>query len=202
MRQSQQRPEEDGQAPALQVIANVELDRMRVHQPSGKTIGAAISSRAAPVLFDKRAPAPWAHPSGHRRRGGSQGAPALHFLARAPQPMSVHYENDGPLAVVTIDRPEVANAIDAPTARELADAFRAFEADDSASVAVLTGSAGTFCAGADLKAMRSGDAERVTRLSPQGDGPVGGGAPRTRGGGARTRLHAAGGGQKRPPLLI
>ena len=87
--------------------------------------------------------------------------------------MSVHYENDGPLTVVTIDRPEVANAIDAPTARELADAFRAFEADGSASVAVLTGSAGTFCAGADLKAMRSGHAERVTRLSPEGDGPVG-----------------------------
>ena len=87
--------------------------------------------------------------------------------------MSVHYENDGPLAVVTIDRPEVANAIDAPTARELADAFRAFEADGPAAVAVLTGSAGTFCSGADLKAMRSGDAERVTRLSPEGDGPVG-----------------------------
>ena len=87
--------------------------------------------------------------------------------------MSVHYEKDGPLAVVTIDRREVANAIDAPTARELADAFRAFEADGSASVAVLTGSAGTFCAGADLKAMRSGHAERVTRLSPEGDGPVG-----------------------------
>src|SRR2546426_2084055 len=87
--------------------------------------------------------------------------------------MSIHYEHDGPLAVVTIDRPEVANAIDAPTARELADAFRAFEADGPAAVAVLTGSAGTFCAGADLKAMRSGDAERVTRLSPEGDGPVG-----------------------------
>ncbi|TMK99200.1 MAG: crotonase/enoyl-CoA hydratase family protein [Actinobacteria bacterium] len=87
--------------------------------------------------------------------------------------MSVHYENDGALAVVTIDRPEVANAIDAPTARELADAFRAFEADDAASVAVLTGSGGTFCAGADLKAMRSGEPERVTRLSPEGDGPVG-----------------------------
>src|SRR5439155_11594178 len=101
------------------------------------------------------------------------GAPAYTSLARAPQPMSVHYENDGPLAVVTIDRPEVANAIDAPTARELADAFRAFEADGSASVAVLTGSAGTFCAGADLKAMRSAHAERVTRLSPEGDGPVG-----------------------------
>jgi enoyl-CoA hydratase len=87
--------------------------------------------------------------------------------------MSVHYESDGPVAVLTIDRPEVANAIDAPTALELADAFRRFDADESAAVAVLTGAHGTFCAGADLKAMRSGDADRVTRLSADGDGPVG-----------------------------
>jgi len=87
--------------------------------------------------------------------------------------MSVHCESDGPVAVLTIDRPEVANAIDAPTALELADAFRRFDADASAAVAVLTGARGTFCAGADLKAMRSGDADRVTRLSPDGDGPVG-----------------------------
>lgn len=66
--------------------------------------------------------------------------------------MSVHYESDGPITVVTIDRPEVANAIDAPTALELADAFRRFETDESVSVAVLTGANGTFCAGADSKA--------------------------------------------------
>ena len=53
---------------------------------------------------------------------------------------------------VTIDRPGVRNAVDGPTAGQLADAFRAFDADPSASVAVLTGTAGTFCAGADLKA--------------------------------------------------
>src|SRR6202140_731967 len=87
--------------------------------------------------------------------------------------MSVHYESDGPVVVVTIDRPEVANAIDAPTALELADAFRRFDDEDSASVAVLTGASGTFCAGADLKAMRSGEPERVSRLAPDGDGPVG-----------------------------
>lgn len=87
--------------------------------------------------------------------------------------MSISYESDGQIAIVTIDRPEVANAIDAPTALELADAFRRFDTDESASVAVLTGAGGTFCAGADLKAMRSGEAERVTRLSPDGDGPVG-----------------------------
>ena len=87
--------------------------------------------------------------------------------------MTIHSERDGPVAVITIDRPEVANAIDAPTAQALADAFRDFEGDESAAVAVLTGAHGTFCAGADLKAMRAGDPERVTRLSPDGDGPVG-----------------------------
>ena len=87
--------------------------------------------------------------------------------------MSVHYESDGPVAIVTLDRPEVANAIDAPTARELAGAFRRFDADDSTFVAVLTGANGTFCAGADLKAMRSGEPERVSRVAPDGDGPVG-----------------------------
>ena len=85
----------------------------------------------------------------------------------------IHYDVDGPVAVITIDRPEVANAIDRPTATALADAFRTFDADDALAVAVLSGANDTFCAGADLKAMRSGDAERVTRLAPDGDGPVG-----------------------------
>jgi enoyl-CoA hydratase len=67
----------------------------------------------------------------------------------------------------------VANAVDRPTADALVDAFRGFDADESLSVAVLTGANGTFCAGADLKAMRSGDAERVSRVEPDGDGPVG-----------------------------
>jgi enoyl-CoA hydratase len=87
--------------------------------------------------------------------------------------MAIHYEADGQVAVVTIDRPDVANAIDRPTADALADAFRRFEAADDAHVAVLTGANGTFCAGADLKAMRAGDAARVTRVEPDGDGPVG-----------------------------
>jgi len=86
--------------------------------------------------------------------------------------MSVRYEVDGPIVVVTIDRPEVANAIDRPTAEALADAFRRFDADGSLSVAVLTGANGKFCAGADLKAMRE-DASRVTRVAAEGDGPVG-----------------------------
>ena len=64
--------------------------------------------------------------------------------------MTVLYDIDGPVAVVTIDRPDVANAIDRPTALELADAFRRFDAAEEAAVAVLTGSGETFCAGADL----------------------------------------------------
>jgi enoyl-CoA hydratase len=87
--------------------------------------------------------------------------------------MTVQYEMDGPVAVVTIDRPEVANAIDRPTASALADTFRRFEADDAAAVAVLTGADGKFCAGADLKAMREPGAPRANRVEPDGDGPVG-----------------------------
>jgi enoyl-CoA hydratase len=86
--------------------------------------------------------------------------------------MSVHTRVDGPIAVVTLDRPEVRNAVDRPTAEALADAFRRFDADASLAVAVLTGADGTFCAGADLKAMRE-DPARVTRVAPDGDGPVG-----------------------------
>jgi enoyl-CoA hydratase len=87
--------------------------------------------------------------------------------------MAVHYEADGPVAVVTLDRPEVANAIDRPTADELVAALRRFEADDSLSVAVLTGAGGKFCAGADLKAMREEGAPRASRVAADGDGPVG-----------------------------
>src|SRR2546430_5179511 len=87
--------------------------------------------------------------------------------------MSVEFRSQGPVAVVTIDRPEVANAIDRPTAAALADAFRRFEAEESLHVAVLTGANGTFCAGADLKAMREPGMERVSRLDRDGDGPVG-----------------------------
>jgi enoyl-CoA hydratase len=87
--------------------------------------------------------------------------------------MSVHYETDGPVVTVTIDRPEVANAVDRPTANALADAFRRFDDDSGLAVAVLTGANNTFCAGADLKAMRSGDPQRVSRVEPDGDGPLG-----------------------------
>jgi enoyl-CoA hydratase len=87
--------------------------------------------------------------------------------------LSVHYDTNGAVAVVTIDRPDVANAIDRPTAAELADRFREFESDDALAVAVLTGAGGTFCAGADLKAMSEPGGARVSRVEPDGDGPVG-----------------------------
>jgi enoyl-CoA hydratase len=83
----------------------------------------------------------------------------------------VHTDIDGPVFIVTIDRREARNAVDGPTAQALADAFRAFEADASLSVAVLDGAHGTFCAGADLKAL--GDEARRNRLEPAGDGPMG-----------------------------
>ena len=83
---------------------------------------------------------------------------------------SVRVEREGPVTVVTIDRPEVRNAVDRRTARALADAFRAFDDDDTAAVGILTGADGTFCAGADLKAVAAGDPNRV---EPDGDGPMG-----------------------------
>jgi enoyl-CoA hydratase len=84
----------------------------------------------------------------------------------------VRVEHDGPVTVVTIDRPEVRNAVDGPTAAALAAAFRAFDADPERSVAVLTGADGVFCAGADLHAI-AGGGERMNRLKPDGDAPLG-----------------------------
>src|SRR6476620_11623043 len=69
---------------------------------------------------------------------------------------TVRIDNAGEIWTVTIDRPEVRNAVDGPTARALADAFRAFDADGAARVAVLTGAGGHFCAGADLRRGASG----------------------------------------------
>ncbi|MBW2279120.1 MAG: crotonase/enoyl-CoA hydratase family protein [Deltaproteobacteria bacterium] len=83
---------------------------------------------------------------------------------------NVLWETDGPVAIVTIDRPEVRNAVDRPTAGELAEAFRRFDAADELSVAVLTGMGGAFCSGADLKAVSSG---RGNALRDEGDGPLG-----------------------------
>ncbi len=87
--------------------------------------------------------------------------------------MAVHFETDGPVAVVTIDRPETRNAVDGPTAEALIEVFERFEADGDLSVAVLTGAGGTFCAGADLKAMTERGGARANRVALDGDGPMG-----------------------------
>lgn len=84
----------------------------------------------------------------------------------------VRVEHDGAVTVVTIDRPEVRNAVDRPTAEALAAAFRAFDADPERGVAVLTGAGGVFCAGADLHAI-AGGGERMNRLTADGDAPLG-----------------------------
>jgi enoyl-CoA hydratase len=83
---------------------------------------------------------------------------------------SVLVQQQGDILVVTINRPEARNAVDRPAAGELADAFRAFDADRRLNVAVLTGSGGTFCAGADLKAIAAGQGNK---MSAEGDGPMG-----------------------------
>ncbi len=87
--------------------------------------------------------------------------------------MTVRIEKKDRIFTVIIDRPEVKNAVDRPTAAAMAEAFREFEMDDSYSVAVLCGSNNTFCAGADLKSAASMDEKRFNRLEPEGDGPMG-----------------------------
>ena len=84
--------------------------------------------------------------------------------------MTVSVRDHGPVRVVTIERPDVRNAVDRRTADALTEAFRAFDADPDAAVAILTGAGGTFCAGADLAAFTRGDGNRV---SVDGDGPMG-----------------------------
>ena len=83
---------------------------------------------------------------------------------------NVRVETRGPVAVVTIDRPAVKNAIDRDTADALTAAFRQFDNDATLSIAILTGAGGTFCSGADLKALSSGEGNRI---DPDGDGPLG-----------------------------
>lgn len=82
----------------------------------------------------------------------------------------IREESIDSVAIVTIDRTEVRNAVDGPTAAHLADAFRRFDANDNLSAAVLTGAGGNFCAGADLKAVAAG---RGNRVEESGDGPMG-----------------------------
>jgi enoyl-CoA hydratase len=83
----------------------------------------------------------------------------------------IRAERDGEIFVVTIDRPEVRNAIDSAASKALAAAFGEFEAAEDLAVAVLTGAGGTFCSGADLKAIASGSG--ANRVAAGGDGPMG-----------------------------
>jgi enoyl-CoA hydratase len=85
--------------------------------------------------------------------------------------MPVRVEQDGPVTTVIMNRSEVRNAVDHATALELQMAFRAFDADPDASVGVLCGDNGTFCAGYDLKAVAAGKGTGV--YDPEGDGPMG-----------------------------
>ena len=84
--------------------------------------------------------------------------------------MTVRTDRQESILVVTLDRPERRNAVDAATAAALASAFRSFDGDASLSLAILTGAGGTFCAGADLKALAEGE-HRPVRA--EGDGPMG-----------------------------
>jgi enoyl-CoA hydratase len=83
---------------------------------------------------------------------------------------AVRIERDGPVFTVLLSRPDRRNAVDGATAAALADAFREFDADDTAAVAVLHGEGGVFCAGADLKAVGT---ETGNRVDADGDGPMG-----------------------------
>ena len=114
-------------------------------------------------------------------RGGDEGQAALTALPFSvlKRPMrqatseqsTVLTRADGRVMVVTIDRPERRNAVDLMTARALFDAFKSFDADPTADVAVLTGAGDAFCAGADLKAIADGE---TGRFQPDGDfGPMG-----------------------------
>ena len=84
--------------------------------------------------------------------------------------MAVTIEKNGPVTTVILSRPEARNAVDRETAEKLAGAFRAFDADDEARVAVFYGEHGHFCAGADLKKIAG---NTPNRFEPDGDGPMG-----------------------------
>ena len=84
---------------------------------------------------------------------------------------TIKVENHERVTLVSLSRPEVRNAVDGATAAALAQAFREFDSDEQSDVAVLYGEYGTFCAGADLKAVAAEDG--MNSLSIKGDGPMG-----------------------------
>ncbi|MEM8766871.1 MAG: crotonase/enoyl-CoA hydratase family protein [Pseudomonadota bacterium] len=92
------------------------------------------------------------------------------MTGKETQKDTVTVATHGTTTVVTINRPAVRNAVNGPTAAQLAEAFRSFDANPTQRVAILTGAEGTFCAGADLKAVAEGDGNRMREA---GDGPMG-----------------------------
>ena len=94
-------------------------------------------------------------------------------MAEEGEPTTVRYEARGHVAIVTIDRPDVRNAVDKRTSVALAEAFTTFEADAALRVAVLTGGHRHFCAGADLQALASADVDELDRIRRDGIGPMG-----------------------------
>jgi enoyl-CoA hydratase len=84
--------------------------------------------------------------------------------------MTIQIEVNYPIFTIIINNPEVRNAVDGKTAKELADAFRQYECDEKALVAVLMGAHGTFCSGANLKAILEGTGNKIDK---DGDGPMG-----------------------------
>ena len=84
--------------------------------------------------------------------------------------MTVYAEKDGPVTIIVLSRPQVRNAVDRETAQELTDAFRSFDNDKAARVAIFSGDQGQFCAGADLKRIAEGT---PNRMEPAGDAPMG-----------------------------
>jgi enoyl-CoA hydratase len=103
----------------------------------------------------------------HRPRENRPVAATRHM-----QRPGVSVERDGPVAVVTIDRPHVRNAVDSTAAGQLREAFTEIDADGSVAVGVLTGAGGTFCSGADLKAVAAGDRRPVPDAGPGPMGPT------------------------------
>jgi enoyl-CoA hydratase len=92
---------------------------------------------------------------------------------KAEEPVDIKILQQGEIWKISINRPEARNCVDRYTADQLEKAFQSFETDATARVAILTGEGGNFCAGADLKAVASGDPSRVNRMERHGAGPMG-----------------------------
>src|SRR5262245_24639356 len=141
---------------------------VRVHGPYGGRGPTLPNGLARPG----RPRAPAHHPIPVHLIDGS-GLRDTRRRGRSPNDMSnVLTDRDDKVMVVTINRPEVRNAVDVATAKALTEVFLSYDRDDSLSAAVLTGAGGTFCAGADLKAIAAGERRRLTEDAPAPLGPT------------------------------